>query len=84
MPRHSLLLPDLGLGDQSIMAGLWLAQRGAQVREGESVLEVVAGAAVVDLPSPADGILVKKLVSEGDRLKVGQCLAIVESDEAVD
>jgi pyruvate/2-oxoglutarate dehydrogenase complex dihydrolipoamide acyltransferase (E2) component len=81
MPPHNLLLPDLGLDDQPITLGQWLVKRGTRGAEGEPVVEVMAGAATVDLPAPADGILAQKLVAEGELLAVGQRLATIEDLE---
>ena len=47
--------------------------------EGEPLVEVLAGAATVDLPSPADGVLVEKSAAAGDVLAIGQRLATIES-----
>ena len=80
MTRYDLILPDLGLGDQPIVAGLWLVEQGRRVAAGEPVLEVLAGSAVVDLPAPADGRLVETLVDEDAPLEPGQRLAVIESD----
>ena len=81
MPRHDLILPDLGIDDQPIVAGLWLVRQGGRVMEGDPMLEILAGSAVVDLPAPADGVLVEILVAEDEPLHVGQRLAVIESDE---
>ena len=80
MPRHELILPDLGIDDQPITVSLWLIERGSRVVEGDQVLEVLAGSATVDLPAPADGVLAETLVSEDELLVVGQRLAVIESD----
>ncbi len=81
MSRHELQLPELGLSDQPIRAGLWLVVEGSRVVEGDPVLEVVGGSLVVDLPAPADGLLVELLVTEDEPLEVGQSLAVILSDE---
>jgi len=75
----NLCLPDLGLGDQPITLSGWLVPRGARVSAGERVAEVLAGPATVDLPSPADGILIERLVDEDERITVGQALAVIEN-----
>lgn len=80
MRRHDLLLPDLGLGDQPIVAGLWLVAEGRRVVAGEPLLEIVAGSVVVDLPAPVDGVLVEALVEEDVPLQPGERLAVIESD----
>jgi pyruvate/2-oxoglutarate dehydrogenase complex dihydrolipoamide acyltransferase (E2) component len=80
--RH-LLLPDLGIDDRPIVLSMWLVKEGTPVAAGDPVVEVLAGAVTVDLPAPADGILVRKLVADGEPLTVGQRLAVLEGESAV-
>lgn len=79
--RHVLTLPELGAGEMPITASLWLVEVGQEVTEGDRLLEVCFGAASVDLPAPASGILVETLVIEDDELSVGQALAVIASSE---
>ncbi|MGO9108392.1 MAG: biotin/lipoyl-containing protein [Thermoguttaceae bacterium] len=81
MARIELCLPDLGLGDQPITLSMWLVPRGARVAAGERVAEVLAGPATVDLPSPVDGVLIKRLTDEDEPIAVGQPLAVIETWE---
>lgn len=78
MPRHDLVLPDLGL-TPPVKVSLWLVERGGEVRQGDAVLEVVAGSATVDLPAPVSGVLVSKLVVDDEPLEIGQRLGVVEA-----
>jgi pyruvate dehydrogenase E2 component (dihydrolipoamide acetyltransferase) len=78
MLQHILTLPDLGIDDQPVTLSVWLAKRGAKVKEGEPLAEVLCGGATVDLPSPGGGILVEKLVEEDEVLSAGQRLAVIE------
>ena len=80
MTSRDLVLPDLGFGQRPVVVSLWLVRRGTRVTAGMPLIEVLAGGAVVDLPSPADGVLTRKLVAENDVLRVGQRLAIIEWD----
>jgi len=80
MPRHELRLPDLGIDDQPMKVSLWLVRRGSRVVEGEQLLEVLAGSALVDLAAPVSGTLVETLVSEDDPIRPGQRLAVIEED----
>jgi 2-oxoisovalerate dehydrogenase E2 component (dihydrolipoyl transacylase) len=75
----TIALPDLGLGDQPITLTMWLVKKGSHVAEGEPLVEVLAGAATVDLPSPIEGVLTAKSAAVGDVLVVGQQLAMIES-----
>jgi pyruvate/2-oxoglutarate dehydrogenase complex dihydrolipoamide acyltransferase (E2) component len=79
MPRIELCLPELDLDDQPITLSAWLVPRGARVTAGERVAEVLAGPATVDLPSPVEGVLVRRLVDEDDPISVGQPLAVIET-----
>jgi 2-oxoisovalerate dehydrogenase E2 component (dihydrolipoyl transacylase) len=72
-----LTLPDLGLDDQPIVLSMWLVKKDTRVAAGEPVVEVLAGSVTVDLPSPADGILIEKLVADGESLAIGQRLAVI-------
>jgi pyruvate/2-oxoglutarate dehydrogenase complex dihydrolipoamide acyltransferase (E2) component len=81
MRQHDLSLPDLGLGDRPVVAGLWLVGLGNRVEEGDQLLEVSADAVVIDIPAPVGGTLVELLVSEDEPIKAGQPLAIIETDE---
>ena len=79
--QHVLTLPELGAGEMPVTVSLWLVEVGQEVTEGDRLLEVCFGAASVDLPAPASGILVEALVAEDDELAVGQALGLIESRE---
>ncbi len=75
--RHELILPDLGVDEVAV--SLWLVESGAEVVQGDRLIEVVADGVTVDLPAPASGVLIETLVAEDDPLAVGQVLGVVES-----
>ncbi len=77
--HHLLTLPDLGAGPFPVTASVWLVEIGEEVSQGDRVLEVCFGAASVDLPAPADGVLMETLVAEDDVLTVGQTLGVIAS-----
>jgi len=79
MTRRHLTTPDLGLGP-AMRTGVWLVEAGAAVAAGDRLLEIVAGAALVDLPSPAGGVLLQWLVGEDEEIVVGQPLAVIEEN----
>jgi pyruvate/2-oxoglutarate dehydrogenase complex dihydrolipoamide acyltransferase (E2) component len=82
MSRIELRLPDLGLDEQPMSLSGWLVSRGARVEAGEPVAEILAGPATIDLPAPAAGVLVKRLVDLDAPLAVGQVLALIETDRS--
>ena len=77
-----LRLPNLDLPGAAISASCWHAQVGQRVIEGDRLLEVLAGDAIVDLPAPASGKLIERTVQADDVLHVGQVLALIEADDA--
>jgi len=76
--RHELRLPDLGIAPVTV--SLWLVEPGSEVTEGDRVVEVLAGAATVDLPAPASGVLRETLVAEEDEIVTGQVLGVIEEE----
>ena len=79
MPRVELLVPELGLDDQPIRLSGWLVPRGRRVEEGEAVAEILTGPATVDLPAPAAGVLIRRLVEVDEPVVVGQVIAVIET-----
>ncbi len=55
---------------------------GADVREGQPLVEVEAEKASVEVPSPLAGRLVKFLVKKGDHVNTGQTLCLIEDGQA--
>ena len=78
--HHTLVMPDLGMGEQQVLTSLWLVEVGGEVSEGDRLLEVVCGVVTVDLPAPASGVLIEQLVGEEEPVAAGQLLATIESD----
>lgn len=80
MPLREIVLPELGFGDQSAKVSLWLAKQGESVEEGEPLVEILCGAATFDVSAKASGVLVKKLVETDESVRVGQALAMFETE----
>lgn len=77
--RVWLAVPDLG-ATGPIVVSLWLVPEGTAVREGDRVVELVCGAATIDLESPVDGRLIAQLVDEDETVFGGAPLATFEAD----
>ncbi len=52
---------------------------GDTVREGQTLLELEAEKATVEVPSPVAGRVAQVLVKQGDTLQVGQTFCVIES-----
>jgi len=70
-----LTAPRMGEGVEELTLIKWLKEEGDPVRENESILEVETDKVVTELPSPASGVVLKRLVEEGLPVKVGDLLA---------
>ena len=80
MVRVEVRLPELDMGPVPIVASLWLVEEGAEVSEGDRLLEVSAGSVTVDLSAPTTGTLTEALVAEDDCLEAGQLIGVIETD----
>jgi pyruvate/2-oxoglutarate dehydrogenase complex dihydrolipoamide acyltransferase (E2) component len=79
--RHNLVVPDLGLKDRPVTLSLWLVELGAEVTEGDRLVELLADSVTVDLPAPASGRFVESLAVEDEVVAIGQVLGIIESTD---
>ena len=76
-----LRLPALGGPDMeyATVTG-WLKEEGDRVSADEPVVEVEADKANHELVAPAAGVIREIVAVEGDEVKVGAVLAIIEDD----
>ena len=79
-----MVMPKMG---ESIIEGTilkWLKKEGDSINEDESVLEVATDKVDTEIPSTCSGIILKILVNEGDIVKVGKPIAVIETSEKGD
>jgi len=76
---HEMKLPSLGedAGDEAEVS-FWYVEEGESVAEGDDMVEMVTDKAAFTVPAPVAGSVVKLLVAEGDKVKVGQTMALME------
>ena len=75
-------LPDLGEGIVEAEVVRWLVREGDTVRQDEPLLEVQTDKALVALPSPVAGRVVRLGAAEGERVRVGTVLVELQVDGA--
>ena len=78
MAIKELLMPNMG---ESIFEATllgWLKKEGEEIEADESVLEVATDKVDTEVPSPFEGKLHKMLAQEGDVVKVGDPIALIE------
>lgn len=69
--------PDVGEGIHEGTVVKVLAAEGKQVKADEPIFEVETDKAVVELPAPQSGIILKVYVKQGDSIKVGQVIVAI-------
>ena len=73
-------LPDVGEGVAEGELISWLVEPGDRVSEDEPVAEVETDKAVVDVPSPVDGIVEELRAEEGEVVPVGDVIIVFSTD----
>ena len=78
----NVILPALGMAQDTGKIVRWLKAEGEPVVKGEPVAEIETDKATVELEAPASGRLVNVLARDGDEVPVGHVIAtILAADE---
>lgn len=80
MAKFELKLPKMGESVAEATLTNWLKEVGDTIEADEPVLEIATDKVDSEVPSEVTGILVEKLYSVNDVVKVGQTLAIIETE----
>src|SRR6202166_1161086 len=79
---HSIVMPALEMAQETGKLISWRKKEGEAVGKGEPLLDIETDKAVVEIESPADGILAGVKAQAGDVIPVGQTIAwIVNAGE---
>ena len=73
-------LPDLGEGLQDAEIVEWHVQAGDTVKADQLLVSVETAKAIVDIPAPYDGVVLKTFGAAGDILHVGEPLLAYEGE----
>ncbi len=82
MANVELILPKMGESVAEATITSWLKSEGDTIETEESVVEIATDKVDSEVPSPADGIISKILVAEGEIAQVGQAIAIISTKGA--
>ncbi len=74
-----LKLPDIGEGVAEGEILKWLVTEGETIKEEQPLVEVMTDKVNVQIPSPRAGTVSKLLAKEGDSVKVGQVILLIDS-----
>ncbi|HIK00763.1 TPA: 2-oxo acid dehydrogenase subunit E2 [archaeon] len=69
--------PDVGEGIHEGVLVKWLVKEGDKISEHQNVAEIETDKAVVEMPSPFGGVVLKLNFKQGDTVRVGEVLMVV-------
>lgn len=81
MSKYELKLPKMGESVAEATITNWLKEVGETIDMDEAVLEIATDKVDSEIPSEVSGVLVEKFFQNGDVVKVGQALAVIETGQ---
>ena len=83
MMATDVILPALGMSQETGKIVQWLKAEGEQVAKGEPLAEIETDKATVEIEAPADGVLAYVSATAGDDVPVGRVIASILAPEEV-
>ncbi len=80
MSKTEVILPAMGEGIIEAAITRWFVSVGEFIQEDDPLLEVATDKVDSEIPSPASGVISRIIYREGEIPKVGEVLAIIESE----
>ena len=77
---HSIVMPALEMAQETGKLLSWRKKEGEAIAKGEPLLDIETDKAVVEIESPADGILAGVKAQAGDVITVGQTIAWIVNE----
>jgi len=78
---YEFKLPDIGEGITEGEIIKWHVKEGDEVKEDQPLLEIMTDKVNAVIPSPVKGKVTKILAKEGEKVRVGQTLLLIEGVE---
>lgn len=76
--EKKIVMPRLSSGmEEAVLVG-WSKELDEPVREGEALFEVETDKVICEIEATADGVLEKMCFEEGDKVKVGDTIAVLK------
>ena len=76
MATH-VIMPALGVAQQTGILIKWLKAEGQSVTKGEPLMEIETDKATVEIEAPGSGVLTEVIAKAGDEVPVGQRIAFI-------
>lgn len=82
MANFDLVMPKMGESVAEATIIKWTKNEGDKIRIDETVLEIATDKVDSEIPSPFEGVLLKRLFNEGDVVQVGAVIAVIGSEHS--
>ena len=81
--KKDVVIPRLGSSDESDEVRIlrWIKNQGDKVQKGEALLEVETDKVNVEIEAPDDGELLEISAKEGDFIKFGAVVAVIDKTD---
>lgn len=73
-----VILPELAEGVEKAVLTTWHSKVGDKIAKGDDLVEMATDKASFNVPASVSGTIKKLCAEEGDEVKVGQVLAVIE------
>lgn len=77
----NVTLPELGEGIEKATVSYWHFQKGQKIDQGQDLVEMVTDKATFNIPAPCSGIISEVLREEGQELKIGETIAVIDENK---
>lgn len=77
---RELVMPVLGMNQDTGTLVRWLCQEGDRVQKGDAVMEIATDKITVEIEAPAAGVLSQIRAQEGEEIPVGQTVALIVAE----
>ena len=81
MARYELKLPQMGESVEEAIVSSWLKKVGDTIKVDDILVEVATDKVDSEIPSEVSGVITEILTPEKTVVKVGQLMAIIETDQ---
>lgn len=82
MAENPILVPKMGESISEATVIRWLKNVGERVEKDEPIVEIATDKVDNEIPSPSEGVLTQQLFQDGDVVKVGEAIAMIDAEGA--
>ncbi len=80
--RVEFNLPNIGINTaEEVTVSFWHIEEDEEFDEGDDIMEVSTNKATFSVPVPYSGKLIEILAQEGEVLRVGDVIAVIETED---